>query len=217
MDFKSYISKLPEIKLTIALDMDGVLCDFAGAFQKIAKTKLMPNEYEDKYGSDEFWDIVTKGEKEFWSNMDWMPDGKVLWNYVKRYNPIIISAPSKINAENCVGGKVQWLKKNIPQLDPLNYSLSFKDTNVRVYFSSDKYQFIMQNKDLKYLRGEYKTRLRRKENVDDLFNAISKLERSFILIDDTDKKIDMWNKAGGVGILHTSANETISQLQSLGI
>jgi len=38
-----------------------------------------------------------------------------------------------------------------------------------------------------------------------------------ILIDDRDKAILPWREAGGIGILHTSAADTISQLKSLGL
>ena len=38
-----------------------------------------------------------------------------------------------------------------------------------------------------------------------------------ILIDDRDKAILPWREAGGIGILHTSANDTIAQLKELGL
>ena len=38
-----------------------------------------------------------------------------------------------------------------------------------------------------------------------------------ILIDDTKKKIDGWIGKGGIGILHTSANDTINKLKKLRI
>lgn len=38
-----------------------------------------------------------------------------------------------------------------------------------------------------------------------------------ILIDDREKSIKPWREAGGIGILHTSAVDTISQLQKLGL
>ena len=38
-----------------------------------------------------------------------------------------------------------------------------------------------------------------------------------ILIDDKPSTIDSWNAAGGIGILHTSAANTISQLKKLGL
>jgi hypothetical protein len=38
-----------------------------------------------------------------------------------------------------------------------------------------------------------------------------------ILIDDRDKAILPWREAGGIGILHTSAADTIAQLKKLGL
>jgi len=38
-----------------------------------------------------------------------------------------------------------------------------------------------------------------------------------ILIDDRQVNIDQWEAAGGIGILHTSADDTIQQLQKLGL
>ena len=38
-----------------------------------------------------------------------------------------------------------------------------------------------------------------------------------ILIDDRQINIDQWEDAGGIGILHTSTNNTISQLKELGL
>lgn len=38
-----------------------------------------------------------------------------------------------------------------------------------------------------------------------------------ILIDDRMKAIGPWREAGGIGILHTSAKDTISELKSLGL
>ena len=42
-------------------------------------------------------------------------------------------------------------------------------------------------------------------------------ENNYILIDDRQRSIDAWTKAGGIGILHTSAADTIKQLKELGI
>ena len=38
-----------------------------------------------------------------------------------------------------------------------------------------------------------------------------------ILIDDKKSNIDEWRAAGGIGILHTSAADTIQQLKKLGL
>ena len=42
-------------------------------------------------------------------------------------------------------------------------------------------------------------------------------EPNRILIDDMGKTIDEWNAKGGIGILHTSAANTISELKKLGL
>ena len=36
-----------------------------------------------------------------------------------------------------------------------------------------------------------------------------------VLIDDRQKNIDAWEKAGGIGIVHESANKTINALKEL--
>jgi hypothetical protein len=38
-----------------------------------------------------------------------------------------------------------------------------------------------------------------------------------ILIDDRPDNIEQWRSKGGIGILHTSAQDTIKQLQNLGL
>ena len=42
-------------------------------------------------------------------------------------------------------------------------------------------------------------------------------KKNRILIDDKKKALDPWIKAGGIGILHTSASDTIKQLKDLGL
>lgn len=42
-------------------------------------------------------------------------------------------------------------------------------------------------------------------------------DETAVLIDDRKKSIDPWVKAGGIGILHTSAEDTIKQLKKLGL
>jgi len=41
-----------------------------------------------------------------------MPDGKELWDYIKPYNPTLLSAPSYNN--NSRLGKRLWVRNNIP-------------------------------------------------------------------------------------------------------
>ena len=44
-----------------------------------------------------------------------MPEGKKLWSYVKKYNPKLLSAPSR--NENSKIGKKQWVKQHLPNVE----------------------------------------------------------------------------------------------------
>jgi hypothetical protein len=94
----------------IFLDMDGVLCDFDNRFKEFSG--LLPEKYIEKYNEDSFWRLINKEGVNFWSEMKWMNDGKLLWNYTKKYNPTLLSAPSKKYESRL--GKQLWVKNNIP-------------------------------------------------------------------------------------------------------
>ena len=49
------------------------------------------------------------------------------------------------------------------------------------------------------------------------YNKKNYAEPNHILIDDRKSNIEQWKEAGGIGILHTSANDTINQLKALGL
>lgn len=215
MDFKEFCEQEePAMKPIIAVDMDGVLCDFKKAFKDLVGENIEPNEYEEKYGSNPFWSIISEAGEDFWTNMSWTPDGKVLWNFLKPFEPIILSAPSK--DESSVTGKIKWLKRNIPEVNPENYITSPKKwTDQRVIFNSDKYLLVKKDKKIKQLSGEIKTRSRRDEDVTELENELENRRKNFILIDDTPKKVVDWQNAGGIGILHKNASDTISKLRKL--
>jgi len=97
---------------TIYSDMDGVLSDFDKRFMQFSDG-IPPGQYEQRKGKEEFWKLIddTVGVP-FWAGMDWMPDGKEYWNYIEKYNPIILSAPSK-NEESKYGKRI-WKKRNMP-------------------------------------------------------------------------------------------------------
>ena len=149
----------------IYCDMDGVLVDFEKGYKD-----LTGRDASYKTNPEEFWAPITKAGAAFWIKLQWMPDGKELWNYIKGYNPELLSAPSR--EESSKIGKFTWVKRNIPGTKLLLKSAERKQ--------------------------EYATP-----------NAI--------LIDDRADNIQRWKDAGGVGIHHTSAENTIKQLQKLGL
>jgi len=155
-------------KYNIFCDMDGVLCDFDFRFEQYGN--ISPKAYEIKHGAENFWNLINKIGYEFWSKMPWMKDGKQLWDYIKTYNPKLLSAPSKHSSSRY--GKRLWVKENLG-----NYQLILSDRNKKQNYS----------------------------------------KKNRILIDDRDDTIIEWNSRGGIGILHTSASDTIKQLKNLGL
>ena len=92
-------------------DMDGVLVDFNERFKRFSDG-IPPIEYEQKFGKEKFWELIDGTGVRFWVGMDWMSDGKQLWNYIKKYEPILLSSPSRSNYSRM--GKRIWRKRNLP-------------------------------------------------------------------------------------------------------
>ena len=99
-------------KYTIYVDLDGVLCDFEKSVNKISPGILK------RHNNDELWDIINKEGSKFWENLDWMPEGKKLWERIKNLNPIILSAHPETKygeqiANQAITGKRLWIKNNL--------------------------------------------------------------------------------------------------------
>lgn len=92
--------------MQIFLDCDGVLANFdKRAFEIFG---MPPRKFEEKHGSKEFWKRI-RGDDEFFSNLELMPDAKELWNWCKPYNPIILTGVPYGNWAQ--PQKICWAKK----------------------------------------------------------------------------------------------------------
>lgn len=94
----------------IYCDMDGVLCDFDRRFEQFGG--MSSKEYEAKYGTNKFWDLISKVGAQFWAKIPWMPEGKSLWEYISKYKPILLSAPSQDYSSRY--GKKLWVQEHFP-------------------------------------------------------------------------------------------------------
>lgn len=190
--FEKFINEEEKTSYRIFQDMDGCLTNFDKKFIEIPENTehLSMSEYSDKYGQTAAWHLVSTQGENYWSTMEWMPDGKKLWDYVNK-NPgtIILSSPSR--DPKCYSGKEKWLQQHLgigfPEKDEVivHNDIEWDPNKVKVILNSQKHKFC------KY--------------------------PYWILIDDSEDKINKWREAGGVGILHTSADETIDLLKKLRI
>jgi FMN phosphatase YigB (HAD superfamily) len=161
-------------KFIIFCDMDGVLVDFDKGYEELTG---LNTKHVDVQDSNDFWNkfkssLAEKNmeEYDYWANLKWMSDGKQLWNYIKSYNPYILTAPSRDPGSKL--GKKEWVE----QLDNMK--------NIYFRAAQNKPDFSGKNR---------------------------------ILIDDRADTIEKWNSKGGIGILHTSTENTIEQLKKLGL
>jgi len=94
----------------IYCDMDGVLTDFEKRFEHF--TGMSPKQYEKAKGTPAFWHLIdTEVGIRFWVGMDWMPQGKQLWNFIAPYKPDLLTSPSRDNTSRL--GKNLWVKNNL--------------------------------------------------------------------------------------------------------
>lgn len=87
--------------------MDQVLTDFEKAYYDLTGIKITGHDNS----GPSFWKPLDDAGLKFWVNMGWMPDGKELWKYIEKYNPTILSAPTKRNESRI--GKIKWVNKEL--------------------------------------------------------------------------------------------------------
>jgi hypothetical protein len=95
------------MKYKIYCDMDKVLTDFNKAYYNLTG-KDIGNTF---HNTPEFWRPIDEAGLSFWVDMDWTKDGKELWDYIKKYKPIILSSPSEKNESRV--GKIKWVEREI--------------------------------------------------------------------------------------------------------
>ena len=112
-----------EDKYYIYLDMDGVVADFDNRFKDLSG--MMPQEYVDKYGKNDFWDLIDEKHKvSFWRGIEIMPGAKKLVNYVSQYPYEMLTAPSV--KKQSVIGKSLWVKDKVGTLYPSKPKVTYR-------------------------------------------------------------------------------------------
>ena len=148
----------------IFCDMDGVLVDFDGEFER--NHGVLPY----KLPREELWQIVLDTEN-YWVNLPKLSDADKLVNYLNQYGFQILTGLPVYGFNKAEKEKKEWLKKH--------YGI---ENGVICCLSKDKQDY-----------GK----------------------KGDVLIDDRLPNIERWEQMGGIGILHTSAEETIKKLKEL--
>ncbi len=158
----------------IFVDLDGVMADLDKHVKAISGMTFA--ELRAAHGGDGFTQFVDSEREQghsIFDQLDPMPDAHVLWNYIVKYNPDILTATGYPQA-TAAAEKIRWVHDNLDGFNEIYTTTS----------GADKHEYAAPN---------------------------------HILIDDRDKSINPWREAGGIGILHTSAADTIAQLKKLGL
>lgn len=111
-------------KYQIYCDMDGVLTNFEQRFLDVLKIEgkkyyskqelegiTRPKHFKSKFGEQEFWKLIDSLGEDFWAGMDWMANGRMLWDFISPYQPNILSSPSRDNSSRL--GKRIWIRQNL--------------------------------------------------------------------------------------------------------
>jgi|TARA_B110000914_G_C15466190_1_gene448373 5'(3')-deoxyribonucleotidase len=112
-------------KYQIYCDMDGVLTDFETRFidklneigpdyypLRDIKKVTKPRDFEEIFGIKEFWKFIDEiVGVSFWVGMPWMSTGQELWNFISKYNPKVLTSPSRDSSSRL--GKNLWVKNKL--------------------------------------------------------------------------------------------------------
>ena len=150
IDLYNLIKEEAHPQYIIFCDLDGVLVDFDKGYSQLMKnySQLIKNHSPHTYISHtdtphadvqvkkEFWKTFNNAisstnisEFKYWSELEWMPDGKQLWSYIKKYNPYILTAPT-FNPES-KEGKSLWVTKHLDNVR----KLYFKSSSTKAEYS----------------------------------------------------------------------------------
>lgn len=124
---KISLAKKKKKKITILLDMDGVISDWLGAACKLCDIDLDDTEIreglkkkngflEDFVNEKKLWSNIEKEGVAYWENLELFPWAKKLYNKLEELGDefAILSSPGKFTeiASQACDGKVLWLDKH---------------------------------------------------------------------------------------------------------
>jgi len=113
------VGDVPEVYV----DMDQVLCNFMKSADKASGGSFI------NANKAERWNKISNTDS-FWSDLEWMPSAKKVYQKLVRYDMKILSAFSSKDS-NSKSGKMKWLSKNT----------KIKRGNIHLVMRSQKQKF----------------------------------------------------------------------------
>lgn len=106
------IKEARQVNYTIFVDLDGVLADLKSYVENVIGEPITTQSDGNWANDSEIWDeLRAKGEPKF-NELDLLPDAMRLWNYVKPYEPHILTATGYPVHENAMM-KREWVLKHL--------------------------------------------------------------------------------------------------------
>jgi hypothetical protein len=177
---------------TIYCDMDGVLVNF------IQGTKNVLHRDWDSFKGPQQRAIRNKAVFEsgphVWANFPPEPDMHLLWNYVRPFNPGILTA--------------------YPRGEDINGRITTPNPKSTKYAKEGKWEWVQKYLKVPFTKFHCVAREHKREFAT---SAHHNQIVSNVLIDDTPENIQEFIANRGIGILHKNAYSTIQQLKAYGI
>ena len=99
--------------LKIYCDCDNVITDFDRAVRELGDVPaegLAENATEMQ--KQTMYKAIEDAGPRFWSEMEWLPEGKVFWRFLSQFDPVILTSPGEFSW--AVAGRTNWMDKNLP-------------------------------------------------------------------------------------------------------
>ncbi len=93
--------------IQVFVDLDGVMADFDAGVVRI--TGKLPHEQE---SGNAMWNAINSAE-DFFQNLPVMENAMHMWNFLLKYNPIVLTATGHKYPEDVDRQKRAWVKKHL--------------------------------------------------------------------------------------------------------